>query len=208
MRYSTILSSLATLCVVSALPTSMFLPVGNLPSQPTTGTLVLKDLGIIDGAITTLIDSLNRLNFATDNAGNSNANLRQVVENTIAYQITTQTARLDAQGLRGNLSSDDSLAIVNKLTNDITPHLRTATDLFNKAKSSNILGISTTLGGLLGSILAPLGLVNYIDLIRTDTAGLITALLPFIDSTVQGQAISEADVINNLLNATFNLYSN
>ncbi|CCF42933.1 hypothetical protein CH063_02954 [Colletotrichum higginsianum] len=208
MRYSTILSSLATLCTVSALPLSLFLPVGNLPAQPTTGTLVLKGLGAVDGAILALTDSLNRLNFSTDNAGNSNANLPQILEKAIGYQIATQTARLDAQGVRANLSSDDSLAIVNKLTNDIIPHLRTATELLSKAKSSNILGISTTLGGLLGSIRAPLGLVNYFDLIRTDTAGLITALLPFIDSTVQDQALSLADVINNLLNATFTLYSN
>ncbi|KAK6206921.1 hypothetical protein QIS74_13409 [Colletotrichum tabaci] len=207
MRYSTILSSLATLCVVSALPTSMFLPVGNLPALPTTGTLVRKDLGTIDGAILTLTDSLNRLNFSTDNAGNNNANLLQVLENTIAYQIATQTARLNAQGVRANLSSDDSLAIVNQLANDIIPHLTTATDLFNKAKSSKILGTDTILGGLLGSIRAPLGLGNYLDLLRTDTAGLITALLPFIDSTVQDRAISQADVINNLLNATFNLYT-
>ncbi|WQF78810.1 hypothetical protein CDEST_03824 [Colletotrichum destructivum] len=206
MRYSTILSSLATLCAVSALPTSIFLPVGNLPSQPTTGTQVLKDLNIIDGAITILIGTLNSLNFSTDNAGNDIGNVQKVLKETIDLQTFTQTGRLDAQGLRANLSSADSLAIVNKLTNDITPHLRTATDLLSKAKSSSILG--TTLGGLLGSILAPLGLVNYIDLLRTDMAGLITAILPFIDSTVQGQALSEADVINNLLNASFNLYSN
>ncbi|TQN67498.1 hypothetical protein CSHISOI_07946 [Colletotrichum shisoi] len=208
MRYSTVLSSLATLCAVSALPTSMFLPVGNLPALPTTGTLVRKDLGTIDGAILTLTDSLNRLDFSADNAGNSNANLDQVLESTIAYQIATQTARLNAQGVRANLSSADSLAIVNQLTNDIIPHLTTVTSLFNKAKSSNILGISTTLGGRLGSIRAPLGLVNYFDLLRTDTAGLITALLPFIDSTVQNQAISQADVINNLLNVNFDLYAN
>ncbi|KAJ0158566.1 hypothetical protein CTA2_11311 [Colletotrichum tanaceti] len=208
MRYSTILSSLATLCVVSALPTSLFLPVGNLPSQPTTGTLILRDLVALDGAISTLAGSLNTLDFSTDNAGNKDATLRQVLVNTIAYQITTQTARLNAQGITAKLSSADSLAIVNKLTNDITPHLKTVTDLLSRAKSSSILGFSTTLGGFLGGVLSPLGLVNYLDLIQTDTAGLITALLPFIDSTLQDQAISEAEVINNLLSATLDLYTN
>ncbi|KZL64060.1 hypothetical protein CI238_04462 [Colletotrichum incanum] len=208
MRFSTLLASFTTICAVSARPTSIFLPVGNLPSQPTTGGLVLKDLGALDSAITALSVTVQRIiDFKKTNVGNGASILKDVLEKTIAYQIATQTARLNAQGISGTLSSADSTAIVAKLKNDIAPHLKTATDLLTSAKNAGILGINTSLPGFLVSILSPLGLIDYFDLLKTDTAGFSDALLPYIDPSVQPDATSITSIINNLLNVTYSVYT-
>ncbi|GJC77343.1 hypothetical protein ColLi_00181 [Colletotrichum liriopes] len=208
MRFSTVLASFATVCAVSAIPTSMFLPVGNLPSQPTTGSLVLKDLGVLDGAITALSGAVQRvIDFKKTAIGNGASILRDVLEKTIAYQIATQTSRLNAQGISGNLSSADSTAIVDKLKNDVAPHLKTVTDFLVTAKNAGILGINTSLPGFLVNILSPLGLVDYFELLKADTAGFSDALLPYIDPSVLPDATNITSVINNLWNATYRVYT-
>ncbi|GKT55982.1 hypothetical protein ColTof4_11607 [Colletotrichum tofieldiae] len=208
MRFSTVLASFATVCAVSAIPTSIFLPVGNLPSQPTTSSLVLKDLGVLDGAITALSGAVQRvIDFKKTAIGNGVSILRDVLEKTIAYQIATQTSRLNAQGISGNFSSADSTAIVDKLKNDVAPHLKTVTDLLATAKNAGILGINTSLPGFLVSILSPLGLVDYFELLKTDTAGFSAALLPYIDPSVLPDATNITSIINNLWNVTYSVYT-
>ncbi|GKT43557.1 uncharacterized protein ColSpa_03738 [Colletotrichum spaethianum] len=208
MRFSTFLAGFMAVCAVSAIPTSIFLPVGNLPSQPTTSTLVLKDLDTLNTAITDLGTAVqNIINFKKTNIGNGVTLLTAVLEKTIAYQIATQTARLNAQGIAGTFSLDDSVAVINQLKNVIYPILKIATDLLNTAKTVGALGTNTSIAGSPVNILSPLGLTNYLELIKTDTAGFTTALLSYIDPTLQPNATAVTNNMNNLLNVTYDFYT-
>ncbi|KAJ0311216.1 hypothetical protein COL5a_002368 [Colletotrichum fioriniae] len=199
MRFSSIIAGFAALSVSSATPVPLsFLPFGNLPSQSSTGASIIANLDTLQGSILKLTTTLNGLDYTNGNSLSANNILKlpAVLLNTIGLNSASSSALLDAKALTLALNSTDSTAIVNKLTNDIQPALKTVTDLLNKAKTSGIV-----------ASLTPLGQTDYLKLIQTNLGGLGTALSPYIDTTSQSGLTGVTATLSNLLKATVNVYT-
>ncbi|OHF04206.1 hypothetical protein CORC01_00545 [Colletotrichum orchidophilum] len=197
MHFSTLLAGLAAFSVSSAAPTpGSFVPFGNLPSQSSTGTSILANLNTVQTSIQTLITTLNSLDYTNALSLGNVATVPNVLLNTIGLQSASSSALLNAKALTLPLNVSDSSAIVQKLTNDILPALKTATDLLTKAKTSGIL-----------ASLNPLGQTDYLKLIQANFAGLGPALSSYVDSSSQPGLTSITATLQNLLRATVNVYT-
>ncbi|KAK1974185.1 hypothetical protein LZ30DRAFT_608677 [Colletotrichum cereale] len=207
MRFSTLVAGLtATAYAVTASPP--FLPVGNLPSQPTSARLVDEDMDAITGAAGDLSAAVrDAVNYKNGDLSKGADVLDVVMQKAIAYQGATQTARLNANGIRVAFNPADSAYIAGDLQNEIAPALKTASEVLVGAKKEGVLGVVKTFPGIDGSFLWPLGFESYLALVKEDTVSYLKTLLSFLDPSVGPDASAAADSINGYLNAIDSAYT-
>ncbi|EFQ27357.1 hypothetical protein CGRA01v4_04430 [Colletotrichum graminicola] len=186
MRFSTIVTGLIATACTTALAAPVFLPVGVLPSQPTTAEDVTRDM-------TNLETALGGFNKAVQDAiaggktGVTGTALDAALSRAIEYQAITQTARLNSKNIIGPFSPDGSASIVDKLKGLLSA-LQAGEQLLTDAKAGGVLG---TFHGTVIKL--------YLELTSTDTVGYLKTLLPYIDTSVNNDATSTSTAINESL---------
>ncbi|KAK1992904.1 hypothetical protein LX36DRAFT_279360 [Colletotrichum falcatum] len=199
MRLSRALAGLvATASAASAFPAS-FLPVGNLPSQSTTAELINKNIGDIQGAVANVTAAVQAAVDAKDGDGDGDAPAAYaVLGRAITLQALVQTARLNSNGIREPFSPEDSAAVVDNL-GDLLSAVQAASTQLLAAKSAGVLGALADFGGPNGKFLQPLGITGYLELLTTDAAAFLKAVLSYLDGSVKDSAGTVASSINGAL---------
>ncbi|KAK2035519.1 hypothetical protein LX32DRAFT_633299 [Colletotrichum zoysiae] len=185
MRFSPVLIGLvATACITTVMAAPMKLPVGLLPSQPTTSNFVIEDLT----AIKTVILAFNAAVQKVKKSGASTPNVYDVQAAAIEIQGVTKTARLDAKDILDPFNHDESTPISDELQ-EVLVALQATADLLDGANTNKLLG---DYGGVVTAA--------YLALAKDQTGAFTHDLLPNLDASIQPDARAKADSINDFLN--------
>ncbi|KAK2052223.1 hypothetical protein LY76DRAFT_598785 [Colletotrichum caudatum] len=185
MRFSPVLIGIvATACTTTVMAAPMKLPVGLLPSQPTTSDFVINDLT----AIQTVILAFNAAVQKVKESGSSRPNVVDVQNAAIEIPSVIKTARLNAEGILVPFEHDDSVPILDELQG-VLDALQATAKLLAGTNTNKLLG---TYGGVVTA--------SYLGLAKDETSGFTHDLLPKLDISIQSDASAKADSINDLVN--------
>ncbi|KAK2039382.1 hypothetical protein LZ31DRAFT_86782 [Colletotrichum somersetense] len=181
MRFSPVLIGLVATACTTTVMAALMLPVGLLPSQPTTSDFVIKDLTAIETAILAFNVAIEKIK----KSGTSTLNVEDVQAAAIEIQSVTKTARLNAKDILDPFNHDESTTISDKLQEFLVALQGTA-DLLARANTNKLLRDY-------GSVVT----AAYLGLAKDQTSAFTHDLLPNLDASIQPDTRAKADSIND-----------
>ncbi|KAK1970245.1 hypothetical protein LY78DRAFT_276782 [Colletotrichum sublineola] len=187
MRFSLVITGIvATLSTVSALP--KFIPFGSLPSQPTDADLMNKDLVALANALEGLVTAIQNAVDAKKGGQDTTRAFQAILTGVISVQSNCQTARLDANGIRGPFDADPSQAVVDVLKKQVSPGFETVYERLINAVEEGVF--DGTSGTNLRLVVA-----SYLDLCTTDAAKMTDIVVSSVADSVKPGASAAADSV-------------